>query len=315
MLDLELLQNFLRDHGPYIRVVTADVQGSTPREIGAAMLVANDAQQGTIGGGTLEFEASKAALKQLRSDIAIKVSRHPLGPELGQCCGGAVTLVSECIDQDYIDALSQNPFHLRRVEGTADKPFAITRDIAKARSEGCALSARLTDGWLIEPIHQAPRKLWVWGAGHVGRAIVDVLAPLPVFSITWIDTHKDRFPAKIADGVDWVAATVPNDLVKHAPPNSEHLILTFSHSLDLSLCHALLHQGYSEIGLIGSKTKWARFQKRLSELGHSPDQISQIICPIGDPNLGKHPQEIAIGVAAKLLNKQQVYSARRDRTA
>ncbi|WP_330221185.1 xanthine dehydrogenase accessory protein XdhC [Cognatishimia activa] len=315
MLDLELLQNFLRDHGPYIRVVTADVQGSTPREIGAAMLVANDAQQGTIGGGTLEFEASKAALKQLRSDIAIKVSRHPLGPELGQCCGGAVTLVSECIDQDYIDALSQNPFHLRRVEGTADKPFAITRDIAKARSEGCALRARLTDGWLIEPIHQAPRKLWVWGAGHVGRAIVDVLAPLPVFSITWIDTHKDRFPAKIADGVDWVAATVPNDLVNHAPPNSEHLILTFSHSLDLSLCHALLHQGYSEIGLIGSKTKWARFQKRLSELGHSPDQISQITCPIGDPSLGKHPQEIAIGVAAKLLNKQQVYSARRDRTA
>lgn len=315
MLDLELLQNFLRDHGPYIRVVTADVQGSTPREIGAAMLVANDAQQGTIGGGTLEFEASKAALKQLRSEIAIKVSRHPLGPELGQCCGGAVTLVSERIDQDYIDALSQNPFHLRRVEGTADKPFAITRDIAKARSEGCALSARLTDGWLIEPIHQAPRKLWVWGAGHVGRAIVDVLAPLPVFSITWVDTHKDRFPAKIADGVDWVAATDPNDLVKHAPPNSEHLILTFSHSLDLSLCHVLLHQGYSEIGLIGSKTKWARFQKRLSELGHSPDQISQITCPIGDPSLGKHPQEIAIGVAAKLLNKQQVYSARRDRTA
>ncbi|HEY0274759.1 MAG TPA: XdhC family protein, partial [Paenirhodobacter sp.] len=86
-----------------------------------------------------------------------------------------------------------------------------------------------------------------------------------------------------------------------APADARHLILTFSHALDLDLCHRLLRHGFSRCGLIGSASKWARFRSRLSALGHSDAQILRIACPIGDPTLGKHPQAIAVGVAAALL--------------
>ena len=95
----------------------------------------------------------------------------------------------------------------------------------------------------------------------------------------------------------------PAELVGSAPPEAEHLVLTFSHALDLELCHRLLGHGFSRLGLIGSETKWARFRSRLAALGHPAKRIGLIDCPIGQPGLGKHPQAIAIGVAAKLLEK------------
>lgn len=315
MLDLGMLQHLVADHGPCIRVVTASVQGSAPREVGAAMVVWDGGQHGTIGGGTLEYEAAKAALGMLSEGTQVSVTRHPLGPALGQCCGGAVTLVSERVDQTYLENLRSGATFTRRVEGTSECPLSIRRAMAAARSNGQTVTAQLVDGWWIEPLYQAPRKLWIWGAGHVGRAIVDVLAPLPEFAVTWVDTDRSRFPDKIPDGVDWLSAKDPAHLAQHAPADAEHLILTFSHSLDLALCHALLQKTFSFAGLIGSKTKWARFQKRLSELGHSPDQISRITCPIGAPSLGKHPQAIAIGVAAKLLNGKAEQLSRESRTA
>lgn len=315
MLDRDLLQQLVTEHGPCVRVVTAAVQGSGPREVGAAMVVWDGGQHGTIGGGTLEFEAAKAALKMLQEGTPLTVGRHPLGPALGQCCGGAVTLVSERIDQKYLNNLRGGAAFTRRVEGHADMPFVMTRALTDARSNGQKVTAQFLDGWWIEPLYQAPRNLWIWGAGHVGRAIVDVLAPLPEFSVTWVDTERSRFPQHIPEEVDWLTAEDPAHLVRHAPRDAEHLILTFSHSLDLALCHALLQRPFAFAGLIGSRTKWARFQKRLSELGHSRDQISRITCPIGDPSLGKHPQAIAIGVAAKLLNGKAVQPSRESRTA
>ena len=315
MLDRELLQRLVAQHGPCVRVVTAEVQGSAPREVGAAMVVWDGGQHGTIGGGTLEFEAAKAALVQLKNDTSAQVSRHPLGPALGQCCGGAVTLVSEYIDQDFLNALPDQQAFARRVEGTADRPFSVTRDLAKARSDGHPVEARLQDGWWIGPLYQQTRSLWIWGAGHVGRAIVDVLAPLPEFAITWIDTDRGRFPDDIPRNVDWLTAKEPELLAVHAPETAEHLILTYSHSLDLALCHALLQRGFSKAGLIGSKSKWIRFQKRLAELGHPKLEIQRIQCPIGEPTLGKHPQAIAIGVSAKLLNRKEEHHLREGKSA
>ncbi|MFN3577396.1 MAG: XdhC family protein, partial [Tabrizicola sp.] len=87
----------------------------------------------------------------------------------------------------------------------------------------------------------------------------------------------------------------------HAPTDAEHLILTFSHALDLELCHRLLIRGFRSCGLIGSATKWGRFRSRLAALGHDAAAIGRIRCPIGDPRLGKHPQAIAVGVVAELL--------------
>jgi xanthine dehydrogenase accessory factor len=158
----------------------------------------------------------------------------------------------------------------------------------------------------VEPVAEADRQVWVWGAGHVGRALVAVLAPLPGIAVTWVDVAAERFPDVVPEGVTVVPASDPALIADHAPERAEHLILTYSHALDLELCHRLLNRGFKACGLIGSATKWARFRSRLGVLGHDAAAIARIQCPIGDPALGKHPQAIAVGVVAELLKAPQV---------
>ncbi|MCA0042713.1 xanthine dehydrogenase accessory protein XdhC [Celeribacter litoreus] len=292
--DRKALASAIEQHSTVARVVVAEVQGSAPREVGASMLVwqteSGLGQSGTIGGGTLEFEAAKAAF------TAPRLQRLPLGPAMGQCCGGAVTLLTEVFET--ADMVPEDLF----ARGPGDMPFAVKKALADARAKG-VVAPKLYGDWMVEPITRASRPLWVWGAGHVGRAIVGTLAPLPEFDITWVDTSADRFPEIIPEGVTPLSAAHPEDAVKYAPTDAEHLILTFSHTLDLELCHRLLDHGFSFAGLIGSRTKWARFRSRLTALGHTNTDISRITCPIGAPELGKHPQAIAIGVSAQLISR------------
>jgi xanthine dehydrogenase accessory factor len=236
-----------------IRVMVLATRGSAPREAGAQMLVTADGITGTIGGGALEWEAMALARAML-AEAADPVERTvALGPSLGQCCGGAVTLRFE-------------------------------RAEALERPEG------------------AP--VWIWGAGHVGRALVHTLSPLPEVSLTWVDTAPGRFPEDVPQAVTRLVGADPPRLMPHAPTNAHHLILTYSHDIDLALCDAALRRGFASCGLIGSTTKWARFRSRLARMGHKDAEISRIDCPIGDPDLGKHPQAIAVGVAGRLLREQ-----------
>ena len=234
-----------------IRVTILANAGSTPRDAGTEMFVRADGFEGTIGGGALEWEALRTARQMLADGKQRSERQIALGPALGQCCGGAVTLLFEA-------ASGLSPH-----EGQA---------------------------------------LWIWGAGHVGRALVEVLHPLPDFAITWVDTGPARFPDHIPDGVVQLIAAEPARAMAHAPIDAKHLILTYSHEIDLALCHAALLRGFASCGVIGSDTKWARFKSRLRQLGHEDAQISRICCPIGLPNLGKHPRAIAIGVASRLLS-------------
>jgi len=310
-LDLVELQAEVRAHGRVVRVVIAGHAGSSPREAGAAMLVWAGGQSGTIGGGALEWEASRKALALL-SHQGARVERMALGPALGQCCGGAVTLVFETFDMERLAALGKGRDGLlaRPVgDGTAlppdnRAPLAIRRLLALLRSGEAPLRTQLVQGWLVERLTCPTRTLWIWGAGHVGRALVSVVAPLPEFDITWVDVARSRFPREMPDRVALLAAVKPGDLVGHAPRDAEHLILTYSHALDLDLCHRLLQRGFATAGLIGSASKWGRFRSRLRALGHADAAISRISCPIGDPRLGKHPQAIAVGVVAALLAGQ-----------
>ncbi|MBF9046108.1 xanthine dehydrogenase accessory protein XdhC [Rhodobacterales bacterium LSUCC0031] len=235
-----------------IRVTITAVQGSAPREVGAAMLVTSEDITGTIGGGALEWEAMRIARAMLAEGRDQAEHRLPLGPALGQCCGGAVVLQFE-----QAESLVQH----------------------------------------------AGAPLWIWGAGHVGRAVAAVMAPLPEVAITWVDDSAARFPEKPPEGVDIVVATDMARLMAHAPPLAHHLILSYSHEIDLGLCHAALGHGFASCGLIGSETKWARFQARLKALGHRDAEISRILCPIGEPELGRSPQAIAVGVARRLLKE------------
>ncbi|WP_170763711.1 xanthine dehydrogenase accessory protein XdhC [Ruegeria lacuscaerulensis] len=308
--DREALREAVKTHGKVVRVVIAGIKGSSPREIGAAMLVWEDGQSGTIGGGTLEFQATEAARTQTAPS---RLTQHALGPDLGQCCGGAVTLFSEVYDLDAVDRLDDKI--IARPVSKSEMPLSVKRLLAQARGQGVEPDSQLVDGWMVEPVHQPARNLWIWGAGHVGRALVDVLSPLPDLAITWVDTGPERFPDTVPNGVTVVPAAKPAELVRHAPNDAEHLVLTYSHNLDLELCNRLLSHDFRFAGLIGSATKWARFRSRLAALGHPPERISRITCPIGDPSLGKHPQMIAVGVAAHILRPARQNDLKKDLSA
>lgn len=283
-------------HGPVIRVVLADVQGSTPRETGASMTVWANGQTGTIGGGRLEFDAASEARAMLTNGPDRALRRQALGPSLGQCCGGAVTVLferfgAETLPKTYPYA---RPVFARPVTGDTTMPAAVARVV-----DGGLDDPRLIQGWFVEPLTTSNRDIWIYGAGHVGRALVDALHPLPGIALTWVDTGPDRFPDTPKARI--LPAAILTDAIPLAPDHAEHIILTYSHEMDLQICHHLLSRRFAFTGLIGSATKWARFRKRLAQLGHASAQISRITCPIGDPSLGKHPHAIALGVATSLL--------------
>ena len=180
MFDRDALIAACEAHGRVVRVVIAAVHGSAPREVGAAMCVWADGQSGTIGGGALEYELAHAA-RALGHDLR---SRHALGPDLGQCCGGAVEVISEVYDLDRALGL---PLDIV-ARGIDPTPLAVKRILRDARNQGQVPPACQIDGWMIEPVRPADRPVWIWGAGHVGRALIDVMHPLPGLAITWVDT-------------------------------------------------------------------------------------------------------------------------------
>lgn len=239
----------LRARGePCVLVTLAAVAGSTPREHGTKMVVTREAITGSIGGGHLEHRATEHARQMLVAGAgAPRLETFNLGPHLGQCCGGKVSV-------------------------------------------------------LFEPFAPADFAIAIFGAGHVGKALVGVLAGLPA-RILWIDARAEQFPAEIPPGVERIVTDAAEDEVKDLPPGSFTLIMTHSHDLDLMLCERLLKRGDCRyVGLIGSATKWKRFETRLLHKGFPPEQVRSIRCPIGiDGIAGKHPREIAIAVAAELL--------------
>lgn len=242
-----------------IWVEITETKGSTPRDTGTAMKVTLDGTEGTIGGGALEYQAIALA-RDLLADGKSELRRtYPLGPDLGQCCGGAVTL------------------NFTHQEKPIDLAGYCVHRMEKQRTQ--------------------PGFLWVWGAGHVGRALVGALHP-QAFKITWVDSAADRFPNQVGGHVTVTPSADMPLLASRAPTYAHHLILTYSHDIDLALCAALLKRGAASIGLIGSDTKRARFFKRLREMGLDPSPIQ---CPIGDKSLGKAPSAIAKGVAARLM--------------
>jgi xanthine dehydrogenase accessory factor len=286
--------------GPVARVVVAGTKGSTPRGVGTSMIVTPESVHGTIGGGALEYDAIASARWCLTSDRS-QVTQTALGPGLGQCCGGAVTLLTEIWTEDRLRNID-GPLATRPMPGRpAAKPEALRRVEAWARESGATPEAQIVDGWFIEPVERPDCPVWIYGAGHVGLAMVDVLGHLPGLSVTLIDDRVDRFQEALPDCVTPLAAQNPSEAVAHAPGMAMHYVMTYSHAMDLEICHKVLSRDFRTLGLIGSESKRARFRKRLANLGHTPEQINRMRCPIGAPDLGKHPQAIAIGVAAEIL--------------
>ncbi|WP_293386915.1 xanthine dehydrogenase accessory protein XdhC [Phenylobacterium sp. RIFCSPHIGHO2_01_FULL_69_31] len=286
-------------------VTIVGAQGSTPREIGARMLVWPDRFTGTIGGGSLE----RQGLDQARRLLTQTARRHalqdyPLGPLLGQCCGGHVRLLVERVDAESLPWLEP--------AADARAPFALT--------------ARFEDGGMIRaieaeaPASDSPRipipevrrvselirptlpRLVIFGAGHVGQAVARAFAPLP-FHLDWLASREDLRPEASGTRATILSEDELVEAVEAAPADTLFAMFTHSHDLDYRLTRAVLARGdFRYLGLIGSRTKRARFESRLRADGVADADLARLTCPIGIAELkSKAPAVIAVALAAELL--------------
>ncbi len=245
---IKALSKLEADATPAVMITVVDERGSTPRNAGAKMLVSADERFDTIGGGHLEHKSIKIARAMLKErQTQPRLERFSLGASLGQCCGGATTL-------------------------------------------------------LFEPLNTGTVQIVLFGAGHVGRALISILSTLPC-RILWVDSREDEFPAFIPDGVEKVVNEFPVDEVEPAAAHSYFIVMTHNHQLDQELTEAILKRNdFTYFGLIGSQTKRMKFEHRLKAKGFEPSVIERMTCPMGIPEVkGKLPAEIAVSVAGEVI--------------
>jgi xanthine dehydrogenase accessory factor len=303
--DFQKTNEYIKSHGKIARVLILKTFGSAPRDEGTTMLIWDSGQFGTIGGGELEYQVTRLAKKIIIDNKGSRIKKFSLGPDMGQCCGGAVELLIEILDETKVKFISVDDGFFARPVFKNEKSLNVQALIKSYRNKSVPIKTSFKDGWLFEPVTKEKELIWIYGAGHVGTAIANILSKLSQFSVTCIDTSQDRYPDNFPKTVEKLITKNPAQIVQYAPSETHHLILTYSHALDLEICHQLLQHNFATAGLIGSKTKWARFKKRLNELNYTFEQINRIICPIGEPSFGKSPYEIAIGVASMLLEKKE----------
>jgi xanthine dehydrogenase accessory factor len=288
-----------------VLVTVAEAKGSTPRESGAKMLVRERDIVGSVGGGQLELLTIDAARRMMADGArGPDLMRYSLGPDLGQCCGGAVRLLLEPLsktDRRWLTkwqaVLSGPETYLLTTSSKGEKSWT--------DAENAEEGARIIEGqaWQVaETVRSTSRPVGVFGAGHVGRALAKVLPELP-FDVTWLDSRFDGFPAEIPDSIRHVVAPRLAEAVDDAPAAALFLVLTHSHQLDLDICDRVLRRGdFAFLGLIGSATKKARFLRSLKDRGHGAAALERLVCPIGLAQIpGKQPMAIAIATAAQLL--------------
>jgi xanthine dehydrogenase accessory factor len=311
---VEAARRHLASHTAVVRVTVVALRGSAPREPGASMLVDPRSTLGTIGGGHLEWHATRAARDLLiaRGGAPVRIENLILGPELGQCCGGRVELWLERLtrrDLPWIEAAAQ----LARATGddaleTRVADGGVTHRLSPSGAPtGIRLYRETAAETLIEPLGERRTPLWIFGAGHVGQALIRLLAELALYEIRWIDSRPDILPASLPESVSTQACAAPAALVVEARPHTSYVVMTHDHALDFELCRAILERGDAAwLGLIGSVSKAARFRSRLARAGVTPERLTGLTCPIGVPGLSsKLPAAIAIAIAAQLLQRQR----------
>ena len=240
--------------------------GSAPREAGTRMLVSAAEAVGTVGGGHLELKAIARAREMLRTrELTPHTEHFPLGPALGQCCGGAVTLAYHALDAQALARWPQNPplFHLQ-LYGAGHVGRAIATLLA---------TLDVSVDWIDEREEEFP-------------AATNLGTPWP--------EHIRRVCVDAVEGE-----------VRQAPAGAFYLVLTHKHDLDLRITEAILRRGdFGFLGLIGSKTKRQRFIHRFEQRGIAPQAIARMTCPIGVEGItGKEPELIAVAVLAQLLQR------------
>jgi xanthine dehydrogenase accessory factor len=302
-----------------VRIVVAQVQGSTPREPGACMLLDAAQTTGTIGGGRLEWEAVGAARAMLQQGArAARLMNRVLGVDLGQCCGGVVAVWLECFPRACLPQLvalagelTAAPAVLSTVAGAAgvrqvldagDRMAATLRCLPRQQATPRVLRTRDGQVTFLERLDGEDPPVWLYGAGHVGRSLAGMLVQLPL-RLQWLDSRPGQFPA----GAEAYSRVLPEpELIgtaAAAPPGTLFLVMTHDHALDFDLCRAVLRREEAAwLGLIGSQSKAARFRSRLRRAGFPEQDIARLVCPVGIAGVqSKWPAAIAVAIAAQLM--------------
>jgi xanthine dehydrogenase accessory factor len=303
------IRETIERHGSAALVSVVGAAGSVPRESGARIVLQpNGGFFGTIGGGQLEYAAIDAAGKALAGGRGKAEFRDwPLGPNLGQCCGGMVKTLTETFDANDLVAV-------RRLEAAEqagafathsqiDDEGRIARTLAADEGGKKAHSptpfAKMA---FHEQFGEISTPVLLFGAGHVGRAVVLALAPLP-FAVHWIDSRPDQFPQHGPSNVVTIHSEHPARELARAPSDAFVIVMTHSHPIDFDITAAALQRETFEfVGLIGSETKRARFASFARQVGVTARQLDRLVCPIGIAEIkGKEPAVIAAALAAQLL--------------
>jgi xanthine dehydrogenase accessory factor len=270
------------------------------------------------------------------------IQTYILGSDVSQCCGGVCTVYLETlppVDYPWVGRLLSNRNTEHCVLVTFLDPSESTSEVSKIIVSKCESKGRLSTEQMIAESHartllNSPGRskgnlqlvyrnsedvtpaymldlytpnnfqLIVFGAGHVGKAVIHVMSELPC-QITWIDTRSEMFPQSLPHNVEKIITEAHGHIIANAKTNTFFLVMTHSHPLDLSLCEQILKRNdFAYLGLIGSKIKRKRFEKRLLEADCQPEAVERLICPIGISRVsGKQPGVIAVSVAAQILQQ------------
>jgi len=311
-----------------VLVTVAGVRGSAPREIGAKMIVTSGETIGTIGGGQLEYQSTRVAVEMLNDRVS-RLRSFPLGSSMGQCCGGVVEILFEPVadglpawlrDLGALHGQREPTVIATRISRSRPAKLIVTANEiygAKGDRDDAAFAAKarqiLADNPVstrdvqefYEPIVAPDLNIAVFGAGHVGTAVVNALSVLDC-NIRWIDSRPKMF-RQVPANVQAIDAPDPVLEVAAMPADSYYLVMTHSHAVDFEVCDRILRRRDARYcGLIGSLSKRRRFEKRYRQQGLSQALIDQLICPIGvDGISGKKPAEIAVAAAAEILKVRE----------
>jgi xanthine dehydrogenase accessory factor len=307
---------------PAVLVTVAGIRGSAPREIGAKMIVTAAQTIGTIGGGQLEYQSTRVAVGML-ADERTTLRSFPLGSSMGQCCGGVVEILFEPVtdgmpgwlrDLAALHGQREPAIIATRISTTAPAKLIVTADavfgsddaddrlVSKARELLADKPVACRDVQeFYEPVVVPELNIAVFGAGHVGTAVVSALSKLDS-NIRWIDSRLNVF-RQVPTNVRAIETSEPALEVAAMPAHSFYLVMTHSHAIDFDVCDRILRRGdVTYCGLIGSLSKRRRFEKRYRQQGMAQSMIDSLICPIGvDGISGKKPAEIAVATAAEIL--------------
>ena len=268
---LKEFEHFIKTEKDIALVELTTVRGSSPREVGAWMLVSPQKCLNTIGGGVLEFSMVAEAKKMMKDKSVDKLSfKSTLNPKFDQCCGGVVSCQISTVTKSTMKMIEKR----------------IKNEISNYKS------------------------LYLFGAGHVGKSVIKLGLNLPL-KITVTDSRLDLVKGlqnQFRDYVDTIKFNVdaiPERIIKSSPENSAYLVMTHSHATDFTLIEEILSLkkiGY--VGMIGSKSKKLSLQKYLKRKNISDNKADLVRCPIGRPikfSGRKSPEVIAALTISDIL--------------